>query len=96
MDDNEIEERLEVLSKKILEIEKRVDAKLINYENKLNKKIENNLKNDIIIFMGMYLRTIDEFKKILSVIKTYILIINLLIVILYFLIIIILIKVFIL
>ncbi|ACV23958.1 hypothetical protein [Methanocaldococcus fervens] len=83
MDEKEIEERLEVLNKKILEIEKRVDAKLKENEKKLNEKAEKILKQEALIALGIYIKTIEDLKRSLKIIRINIIILGTLIIFLY-------------
>ncbi|XRP96746.1 hypothetical protein ACO3UB_07340 [Methanocaldococcus sp. 16A] len=93
MDDKEIEERLEVLSKKILEIEKRVDAKLKENDKRLVEKAEKLLKPEVLLALGICLKTMDDIKKILAIIRVSILVLGILMVFLYFLVIALMLKI---
>ena len=93
MDEKEIEERLEVLSKKILEIEKRVDAKLKENDKRLEEKAEKLLKPEMLLVLGLCLKTMDDIKKILAIIRISILVLGMLVVFLYILVIVLMLKI---
>ncbi|MEO2116977.1 MAG: hypothetical protein ABGW92_01025 [Methanocaldococcus sp.] len=92
MDEKEIEERFEVLSKKILELEKRVDAKLKENEKKLDEKTNKILKHEALLILSIYLKTMEDLKKTLKIIHTNILILGILITFLYITVIILILK----
>jgi len=93
MDEKEIEERLEVLSKKILEIEKRVDAKLKENDKRLEEKAEKLLKPEILLALGICLKTMDDIKRILAIIRISILVLGMLVIFLYILVIVLMLKI---
>ena len=78
-----LEEKVNVLSKKILELERRVDAKLKENEKKLNEKTDKMMRKEVILLIGMHLKTIDDLKRILKLINTNIIVLGILITILY-------------
>ncbi len=92
MDDKEIEERFEVLSKKLLELEKRVDAKLKENEKKLDEKANKILKHEALLILGTYIKTMEDLKKSLKMIYINILILGILVVFLYITVIILILK----
>ena len=92
MDEKELEEKLEVLSKKILEIEKRVDAKLKENEKKIDEKTNKILKQEVLLALGIYIKTIDDLKRNLKIIRINILILGILIIFLYITVIILMLK----
>ena len=93
MDEKELEEKLEVLSKKILEIEKRVDAKLKENDKKLEEKAEKILKPEILLALGICLKTMDDIKRILAIIRISILVLGMLVIFLYILVIVLMLKI---
>ena len=93
MDEKEIEERFEALSKKILEIEKRVDAKLKENDKRLEEKAEKLLKPEMLLALGICLKTMDDIKKILRIIHINILVLGILVVFLYILVIALMLKI---
>ena len=93
MDEKEIEERLEVLSKKILEIEKRVDSKLKENDKRLEEKAEKLLKPEMLLALGICLKTMDDIKRILAIIRISILVLGMLVVFLYILVIVLMLKI---
>ncbi|ADG13090.1 hypothetical protein [Methanocaldococcus infernus] len=89
----DINERIDVLSRKLLEIEKRVDLKIKESEKKL-EKMENEKKiREILLVSIIYLKILEETKKNFRILRLKILILYILIAILYIINIIILVKV---
>ncbi|AEF96871.1 hypothetical protein [Methanotorris igneus] len=75
MDD--IEEKLELLSKKMVELEKRIDAKMKESEKKVDKKIQEFSKQNSMFLVAMYIKMLNDIAKELKRIKYFLLLLNL-------------------
>ncbi|WP_456471656.1 hypothetical protein [Methanocaldococcus sp.] len=88
-----LEERVDILSKRLLELEKRVDLKIKESEKKLEEKKKDEIKRELLLGAAVYLKVINDLNKNLRVLKVKIIILYILIAILYIINLIILIKV---
>ncbi|WP_423792672.1 hypothetical protein ACPB8Q_00270 [Methanocaldococcus indicus] len=81
--DDDIKEQIELLNKKILELEKRVDIKLEKFEEELTKKNEEILKKNLIVIAASYIKIMDDFKRNLKLIRYILTFLGLFTIILY-------------